>query len=156
MPRFVFKLEPVLNLREREEREHQRAVAVLERERMRLEAFIRECQRASRAERAVLRDALAEGGRVDLWPVRMQAAAAGELTARAARAAVELAGLTRRIEQARTLLIEATKRRRAMELLKERRLEEWRRTEAKAEFLLVDEIGTRVAHARDAEAEAES
>ncbi|HRQ72129.1 MAG TPA: flagellar export protein FliJ [Phycisphaerales bacterium] len=156
MPRFVFKLEPVLNLREREEREHQRAVAVLERERMRLEAFIRECQRASRAERLVLRDALAEGGRVDLWPVRMQAAAAGELTTRAARAAVELAGLTKRIEQARALLIEATKRRRAMELLKERRLEEWRRTEAKAEFLLVDEIGMRVAHTRDAEAEVES
>jgi len=153
--RFAFKLEPVLRLREREERERQRAVAVLERERLRLETFIRECQRASRAERGVLRDALAEGGRVDLWPVRMQAAAAGELTARAARAAVELAGVLKRIEAARAMLVEATKRRRALELLKERRHEEWRRCEAKAEFLLVDEIGTRVAYARDAQAEAE-
>ncbi|MCW5775127.1 MAG: flagellar FliJ family protein [Phycisphaeraceae bacterium] len=145
MATFVFKLQPVLVLREREERERQRAVAVLERERLRLESLIRECQRASRAERGVLRDALTDGGRVDLWAVRMQAAAAGELATRAARAAVELAGLTKRIEQARTLLIEATKRRRAMELLRERRYEEWRRSGAKAEFLLVDEIGTRAA-----------
>ena len=155
MARFTFNLEPVLRLREREERERQRAVAVLERERLRLEAFVRECQRASRAERGVLRDALARGGRVDLWPVRMQAAAASELTARAARAAVELAGVLKRTEVARSLLIEATKRRRALELLKERRHEEWRRHEAKAEFLLVDELGARVARARDVGTEAE-
>ncbi len=155
MAKFVFKLQPVLHLRQREERERQRAVAVLERERLRLESLIRECRRASRTERGVLRDALAEGGRVDLWPVRLQAAAAGELAARASRAAVELAGLMKRIEKDRALLIEAAKRRRAMELLRERRYEEWRRGEAKAEFLLVDEIGTRTARAPDSAVETE-
>ena len=70
----------------------------------------------------------------------MQANASLAIMRDAQRTVLELAGLHRQLEQARERLREAAKERRAVELLKERKLEAWRRSQARAEQLLLDEL----------------
>jgi flagellar protein FliJ len=137
MPRFRFELQAVLDHRQRQEREHQRIVADLERQRVALESTIRACQNGLSEERGHMRALLAAA---DVRGARQQIAAASRLTAQAQRAVLELAGLHKRIEAARAVLLEATKRRKAVELLKERRLEEWSRAMNKKEADAIDEI----------------
>lgn len=142
MPRFVFELDPVLEQRAREEREHQKAVADLERQRTALEDEIRACQRAIDQERDDLRTLLGAGGggAVDLRGARMQAGASLHHMARAQRAVLKLAGLHKRIGIARAALLEATKRRKAVENLRERRYEQWKREQHAAEARELDDL----------------
>jgi flagellar protein FliJ len=135
--RFRFELQAVLDHRQRQEREHQRAVAELERQRVAYENTIRACQDGLTQEREHMRSLLAVA---DVRGARQQVAAASRLSAQAQRAVLELAGLHKRLDVARSALLEATKRRKAVELLKERRLEEWTRAQNKKESDAVDEI----------------
>ncbi len=150
MPRFAFKLEPVLQQRTREERERQKALADLQRQRASLEDEIRGCQRAIDQEKADLRDLLGagSGGAVDLRGARMQAGASLHHMARAQRAVLRLAGLHRRIELARAELLEATKRRKAVENLRERRFDEWKREQDATEARELDDLSV-MRHARE-------
>lgn len=154
MARFVFEHEALLEQRRRAERERQVVVAQLERERMELEGVLRGAQRSLASCKTDLRDALhgrGGGARVDIGAVRMQASASFGLTARAQGVAIRLAGSMRRLEAARRELMAASAARRAVELLRERRLEQWRREQARREAAELDEIATTRA-ARDAEA----
>jgi len=154
VPKFRFSLQAVLDQREREERDRQVAVAAVERERMRLEERLRACQAALRLERREQAAALgapgAAGpsgagagrpGRVDLSALRGQIAASMRLLAEAQRIALELAGVLRRLEGARAELLRARTRRRAVELLRERRYEQWRLDEIRRDAAATDEIG---------------
>src|SRR5262245_41080180 len=123
MPRFRFALQPVLDHREMIEEQKQRAVAVLEAQRVRLEETIRDHQRGITPERQEMRASLRAG---NLRAVRLQSGASVRLAAAAQRAVIELAGVHRRLEAARTELLDAAKRRKAVELLKERWYEDWR------------------------------
>ena len=152
MARFVFELESVLTQRQREERDRQLAVAALERRRLELEEFIRGCQRRIEQEREDLRGQLGSGEetvRVDMDGVRVQANAGLHMVARAQRAAIELAGVHRRLETARTTLIEATTGRKAVERLRDRRYEAWLEAQKKAEAAEVDELATMRAGRKD-------
>jgi len=143
MARFVFELEAVLRARAAEERERQLAVGVIERERAALEDRIREWQRGIVTAKEDLREQLesTQGGTpVDLQRVRMQAGASLHLVARAQRAVLELAGAHRRLEAARLELLRASIRRKAVESLRDRRLEEWRRAEKSREAAVLDEL----------------
>ncbi len=141
MARFIFELEAVLKQRLAEEREHQLAVAALEREKSLLESSIRAHQRELSIERDELRDQLASGpATLDLRGVRFQAGASLRLIALAQRAVLQLAGLHKRIDAARLKLLEATMRRKGVEMLKERRLEEWKLRQKKAEDAALDEL----------------
>lgn len=158
MARFVFRLQPVIEQRRRAEREHQRRVALLERERLEIEAEIAAYQRAIEEERDDLRRRLFEergGGdprtpRVDLDAVRGQAAASLGLISRAQRAVVRLAGVHQRLDAARLELVRAAAARRGVEILRERREEEWRRGQDRAESVAIDELAITRA-ARDGE-----
>src|SRR5437868_3972080 len=119
MPRFRFKLQAVLDHREMVEEERQRAVAMLERERVRLEDVIRECQRSIENEQGELRAGLLAG---DLAVARRQAAAAAHHNVAAQRAVLELAGVHQRLLVARAALLKAAKARKAVDLLRERHL----------------------------------
>jgi len=55
---------------------------------------------------------------------------------------VRLAELLRELEKSRAELAEARKRRRAVELLKDKAFEEWRRAMAKREATELDELTT--------------
>jgi flagellar protein FliJ len=135
--RFVFQLEAVLEQRRLVEQQRQRAVAELEVRRMALEGTIRGYQRAIAQEREEQRVLLKAGRIMD---ARAQAAASVRLGAAAQRGVVELSGVLARLDAARAELLEATKRRKAVERLREKRLEAWRAEQNRREAMAVDEL----------------
>lgn len=139
MARFAFRLERVLQLRVREERDRQIALAALERRRTELEGAIRACAARAREERALQADWLSPGG-ADVGAARSQAAAAVHEIARAQRLSIELAGVLRKRDEARTELARATAARRAIELLRERAFGEWLSTESRREDRALDDV----------------
>lgn len=154
MAKFIFELEPVLELRRSVERTKQLVVAELERERLAIEDRIRAFQRQIVAERRDLRDHLesqrgaspadtepAAGG-VDLGAVRLQANASLHLVGRAHQEVLKLAGVHRKLDAARVELLAATTQRKAVEVLRDRRREAWMAEQRRRESLALDEIST--------------
>ncbi len=163
MPRFTFRLERVLEQRLSIERERQRVVAELERERLGAESHLRAAQGAIASGKVDLRDALTGSAEraLDLRWVRTQAHASLHLTLRAQQAAIRLSGIHARLAAARASLLEAAKARKAVETLKTRRREQWEREERRRETLAADEMAViaegrkaaaRISEARDQEA----
>lgn len=143
MPKFVFRFEAVLGQRRREERARQLTVAQMERQRLDIEAFIRDCQQRIVQEKEDLRDQLGRqkaGAGVDLRNVRLQAHASLQLVGRAQQAVVTLAGVHSRLDAARAELLKAATRRRAVEVLKERQLEAWKQESERREARALDEL----------------
>jgi flagellar biosynthesis chaperone FliJ len=167
MAKFVFHLEAVLTQRRAIERERTLAVAALERERLAIEARLRALQQGISREREDLRERLgflAGGGGtlatspsagstrvVDVRGVRMQATAAVRLDAIARQLALQLAGVFTRLDKARAELARAMGERKAVEKLRDARLEEWRSEQARREGAALDELATMRAARRDDE-----
>jgi flagellar export protein FliJ len=159
--KFVFSLEAVLRQREAIEERQQRRVAELERERLAVEDRIRGHQAAITGAKQDLRRRLCvekragdlgtAGGGVSLRDVRLQANASLHMVARAQQAVLELAGVHRRLDAARLELLKATTERKAVELLRAKRYEEWRAALARKEDAELDEINV-TRHARNQEA----
>ncbi|MEM9083852.1 MAG: flagellar export protein FliJ [Planctomycetota bacterium] len=139
---FRFKLDPLLELREREERDAQLALAAVQAEADEIEAEITGAQRAINQLKEDLRSVIGVGP-VQVRQVGRQAAATLTKRARTQENALRLAEVYRRVEAARGLLVEAAQRRRAVELLKERRLEAFRRAEMKRENEELDDLAAR-------------
>jgi len=146
LAKFKFELEAVLEQRRGVERARQLAVAQLEAARMSIEQAIRDCQRQLAREKEDLREHLAaardlgEPRVVDIRTVRMQANASLHVVARAQQAVIQLAGVHHRLDAARLGLIEATMRRRAVEILRERRWEAWNEAQSRVEAASLDEM----------------
>ncbi len=140
MARFVFEFEAVLKQRLAEEREKQLAMAVVERERIAIEDQLRGTQQEIESEKGELRAALGTGASVDLATVRQQAGAALGRVKRAQQLVLKLAGVHKRLDAARLELLLATTRRKAMETLKEKRLEAWNAERNRLEANAMDEI----------------
>ena len=138
MARFVFSLEPVLKARRRSEETFQRDVAGIERERMRLEEILRGHQRNLVSNKDVLRAGLT--GLIEVRDLRLQANSSLQVMRRAQQIVLELAGVYKRLEAARNRLIEAARRRRAIEFVRERRYEQWKAALNKAETAALDEL----------------
>lgn len=161
MGRFIFTLAAVLELRRAEEQGCQLALAEIERQRLDLEAQVRAAQAQLRSQKDDLK-ALLSGrapweptigaGAVDLRTVRLQAAASLRSQGGAQRLAIQLAGVYQRADRARGELARAMRRRRAVELLRERQHEAWRREQDRRETAELDEIATMRAGRREAEA----
>lgn len=152
MPKFTFSLQALLDQRLHVEREKQHAVAHCEFERVGLESEIAAKQHTIGAMKDDIRSLLSGGepGGVDLRTVRMQAAASFQGQMETQRLALKLAGIYSRLEAARVQLQIASTRRRAVELLKQKQYDEWKREINRKENLELDEIGTlraaRLAH----------
>lgn len=138
MAKFRFSLEPVLEQRRRVEEEEQRGVASIERDRIALEERIRAFARAIAQERDDLRRQLTEGG--DLRAARLQANASLDLSNKANRAVLELAGVHKRLDAARLRLLEAMTGRKAMEMLRDRAEERFREEQKRREAAALDEL----------------
>ncbi len=152
MARFVFQFEAVLKQRRAVERARQLAVAAIERERLSLEETIRAMQRQIVREKEDLREQLLatrRGARVDLRSVRLQAGASLDAVARTQRAVLQLAGVHSRLDAARLQLLEAATKRKGVEMLKERRFEEWKAEQAAIESRMLDELSVMRASRRD-------
>lgn len=140
MSRFIFRLQPVLDQRERAERDQMLVVAQLERERLALESHIRACQGMMSDERKALTEAIGSGQRVDVRGVKMQAGASLKHNFDAQRAVLELAGVLRRLETARHGLAELSARRKAVELLRDQQRRDFERALDRKETQEIDEI----------------
>ncbi len=138
MARFRFALEPLLKARADAEREKQRSFATIEGERLKLEQALRHHQSRIAEGKQSLRGGLI--GTIDAPSLRMHAAASLQLMRQAQRTVLELAGVHKRLDAARAELIEARRRRRAIEILKEHRLAEWTQALEKAETAALDEM----------------
>ena len=143
MPRFRFPLDPLLEARRRAEQHRQRAVAELQRHRLDLEEALRRQQQFISEGKQSLRNRLL--GCVDIIALRSHAACTIDLTRKAQRIVLELAGVHQRLEQARQDLYEAMKQRRALERLRELRYEQWRQRLRKAEETALDELAVAAA-----------
>ena len=146
---FRFKLQPVLDMREREERSCMQEVARIERERRELVETIGALDSADRAERARLAEMLGgDGAGVDIGSVRLQAGASlhNRLTAR--DASVRLEGVEARLAEARAALARAAARRKGVEALRDRYRARYERRRKRKEDAALDDIsGARVARA---------
>ncbi|MHC4218874.1 MAG: flagellar export protein FliJ [Planctomycetota bacterium] len=149
MPKFTFRLEPLLKARRRAEQDAQRAVAQLQRQRMVLEDTLRNFQRKISHGKESLRGALA--GSIDMRSLRLEAGASLHLVRKAQQVVLQMAGLNQQQETARVGLIEARKHRRALELLREQRYEQWKRALNKAEDARLDELATNAAARKEAD-----
>lgn len=138
---FTFRLQPVLEQREREEEAQTLRVAELDRQRLAVEARLRDCQRRIIESKLDLRERLGPNGAgVSVTDVRMQAASSLHLAAEAQRTAVELAGAYSRLESSRAELLRATTARKAVELLREKQHAQWKQARARREAAELDEI----------------
>ncbi|MFG0313296.1 MAG: flagellar export protein FliJ [Phycisphaerales bacterium] len=147
MPRFVFKLQPVLDQRIREERDQMLVVSELERERLALESRIRGCQQMMSDERRELSEALGVGKRVDVQAVKMQAGASLRHNFDAQRAVLELAGIFKKLEAARAELARCSAKRKAVEMLRDQQREAFKKELDRRETHELDEISV-MRHAR--------
>jgi flagellar FliJ protein len=147
MAKFAFRLEPLLKARRRAEQDAQRAVAELQRQRMALEATLRRYQRSITHGKDTLRTVL--GGVLDMRALRLETGASLHLVRKAQQVVLQLAGLAQRMESARHRLTEAMKRRRAIELLRERRFAQWKQRLDKAETQVLDELATAAAATKE-------
>ena len=115
-------------------------VAEPESERVAVEDGLRRRQRSIVESRADARDELI--GTVD--PSRLRATANVSLAVMrdAQRTVLELAGLHRRLEAAQERLREASRDRRAIEIVRERRFEDWKQAIDRREQAALDELAT--------------
>lgn len=152
MAKFKFPLEPLLKARRMTEQQKQRAVATIEQERLRLEENLRHQQAVIAEGKRSLKASMV--GQLDVQQLRMHAASSLHVMRKAQRVVLELAGVHRRLEAARSELIEAARNRRAVELLRERRFEQWKAALDKAEVNAMDELAV-IAAARQSEQQKE-
>lgn len=138
MPKFAFKLQPLLDARLQAEEQAQQALASLLREKLQIEGELQRHQTAVANDKRTLGDALV--GRVDLQRIRGHAAQVNRATLAAQQSAMRLVELNRRIERARAELAEATRQRKAIEVLRDRRLNRWRREQDRRETAALDEL----------------
>ncbi|MEQ9616918.1 MAG: flagellar export protein FliJ [Phycisphaerales bacterium] len=147
MSKFVFPLQKVLELREREERDRRANLARFERARVQIEQRIKSHQAAiAQAKRDIGAHAMTPTGHgtmmLDMRSMRLQTNAALHLRVKAQMLVVRLAELNKDLDKARAELTQARQRRRAVEILKEKALEEWKLDRAKREANELDEINT--------------
>jgi flagellar FliJ protein len=140
VPKFVFQFESVLRQRQVEEDRCQRAFAKLLRQRLILHTQLRQMQQTITQSRGELRGVLL--GAVDMSRVSQFAVYSGQATRQAQQVMMKLAQLERQMESSRSVLLEATKGRRAIELLRDKHLRRWRREQEAREAAQADEMNT--------------
>ncbi len=138
MPKFTFKLEPVLKQRQREEDQRQRDLAKLLRRRMILESQLRQMQQTIIESKRQLGGVLS--GRVERDRVSRFARYSGQVTQRAHAIVRELAKLEKYVVSARDALLEATRNRKAMQLLHDRQYARWKQQQQRREDARIDEF----------------
>lgn len=138
MAKFRFELESLLKARRLAEQARQRALAAIEQERMRLEETLRLLQRQISDGKHSMQGSLV--GRVEADHLRMHAASTMHTMRKAQRIVLEMAGVHRRLDAARAALIESARQRRAVEILRERRFEQWKAHQEKLETDALDEL----------------
>jgi flagellar FliJ protein len=138
MARFVFKLQALLDMRAREEDVIRRAMSTLTHQKAAIHDRLRRHQVELERGKATMRSGMV--GTIDIDALRMHAYCALSVMREAQSAAIELAGLGKRMEDVREQLVAARTKRRAVELLRERRHIEWLRKQERREVTVLDDL----------------
>ena len=146
MPRFRFALQRVLDLRLREEEARRLALAGVEGQRRMLEDSLRTRQVEISAGRDEWRRQLV--GEIDPTALRHHSSASLGLMRKAQRTVLEIAGLEKQLARAKADLVEAARRRRVLEILREQRLLAHRAKEDHKERDQLDEFAQSAARRR--------
>ncbi|MEO1583358.1 MAG: flagellar FliJ family protein [Planctomycetota bacterium] len=144
MARFRFRLQPVLRQRELAEQDVRVKVADVEQVRIELEDRLRKQQQRIEHEEETL-NAMTSGRHVAAETLRLQGVAAAAARAEAQRLAVELAGVLKRLEAARSKLAERAAERRSIELLRDRQAAAFRREQDRIETATLDDLAAAAA-----------
>ncbi len=139
MPQFTFTLEVVLQQRRMQEDQCQRDLAKVLRQRMILMDQLRQMQSTITQSKLDLRTGLI--GAVNMDAVSQFARFSAQTTVRARALVAKLAGVERQAEAARGKLLAATKARKAIERLRERKFRQWKLEQSRREGAMLDEIG---------------
>lgn len=142
MARFRFALERVLDRRLREEEARRLVLARIEGQRRSLEDSLRERQREITGGRDDWRRHLV--GSIDPAELRHHATASIGLLVKARRTVLEIASLEKGINRAKADLVEAARARRALEILRERRLAAFKAEESRREREQLDEFAQEI------------
>ena len=137
MSRFVFPYETLLDVRRREERAQQQMLSSLEAHRHELEGELRQRKGFLDSNREFTRTSLT--GAVDIDGLRLHAGLAVQAMRRADSIVVQLAQLQSRLVEARALLVDRMRSRRAVEQLRDRMLRRWKLEQDRCERRLEDE-----------------
>jgi len=151
MAGFVFQYETLLRHRRTVEETRQRELSALMSRRVGMENELRSMQEMIGRSKRDLGGALV--GSVDLERVSRFARYSGEVAFRAHGLVREIAGLERQVEAARRRLVAARRERRALELLRDRRLASWRREQTLRETAELDDLSAGVYARRSMEVE---
>jgi flagellar export protein FliJ len=140
MAKFQFKFKTLLAHHHRVEDQRQRELAQHLRTRMILHDQIRDMQDTIRTSKQSLADGLV--GTVDLTRVGQFARYSGHAALRARQIVVRLSGVEKQIDEARKVLLDATKQRKSLELLSEKHEARWRYEQNRRETNELDELAT--------------
>lgn len=132
MKKFRFSLAAVLRVRKIREDERRRVMGELSAIARAQERSIESIAEREREEFGAIAR-LSSFGTIDVARIRSHAAAAASLRVKAQGEAESLAGTRERMEKERPRLVKAAAERRAIERLREARLEEWKRDVLRAE-----------------------
>lgn len=145
MSRFVFRYQTVLKQREDAERRERKTVAVLMHRRNGMVQQLREMQDTISQSKRDAAGGLV--GTIDLDALSGIARYSARCASLGHGLVRQLAELETQVEQAKTVLLEATKQRKALELLRDRQYEAWALEQRRMEAKQLDEMSTQ-AHAR--------
>lgn len=137
---FHFPLEPLLRQRRQAEEERQRALAEVLRRQLAIEDRLRSIQGQISASQQELGDHL--NGQVDTQVIRAQANMTIQFDLQARQFALELAEVYRLGADAREELLSASRQRKSIERLRERRFEDWRLEINRQEAKEADDLTT--------------
>jgi flagellar FliJ protein len=142
--RFHFKLEALLDHRQRVEKEKQRKLAVIQQEVQVITRQLQETHARIAAENKTL-TATALTGTLDMQYIAHEKRFVGNLHIKIVLGMQKLAGLEKTLNAARAELLAAARDRKVIEKLKEKQLARWRLEQDRKEAALMDEIGTQLA-----------
>jgi len=140
MSKFRFKFQTLLAHHRRVEDQRQRDLAQQLRTRMILQDQIRDMQDTIRDSKQSMADGLV--GKVDLNRVGQFARYSGHAAQRARQIVIKLAALEKKVEEARQTLLEATKQRKALELLRDKHEAKWQYEQNRKETNELDELAS--------------
>lgn len=151
MAKFRFTLQTVLDHRLILEEQAQRDLAEVLHHRVSILEAIRSQQQTIHDSKHSLSSGLV--GRVDLDGIARFAVYAGQARLRAMRLVQDLAGVEKQVEARRQAVLKATKARKALELLRDRQLAQWRVEAQRRETAAMDEFAAQAFMRRQAEEE---
>jgi len=140
MAGFTFQFQSVLEHRRRVEDQHQRDLAQILRQKLILETQLTTLQQRITDDKSAMADSLV--GHVDVRRIRQHANHSMQVTGRAQQLAVRLLAIHRQVEHARGKLLEATRARKASELLRDKHYQRWQRDQQRRETAELDDIAT--------------